>query len=298
MKLGNYCEFPMHNISNETMIKQVDKLEGLIDRLMNSQAVDQTISKFLNLKETLEQNADQKKDKVFTSSVIDSQMGKKLGITTTGLTTEKPASVYTAPKEDQVEDINLVCKLSCVKKLFQQLRNKSMETMKSCRCVSPSAPGPFPLIWTKIDELAIPLYADLDHLNTLIEDRKFDFENPGKHCSVTHSLLCPLQLRIRITAFKLIIQQGVIDVMTNQAMIPKKGLNILDSMFNQLWELGEVGPNISLPGWCQQAIDCINGFEDAMTDAWDEVYDCWEREFITRLWRIEVEHHGGGEGYP
>ena len=86
--------------------------------------------------------------------------------------------------------------------------------------------------------------------------------------------------------------------MTNQAMIPKKGLNILDSMFNQLWELGEVGPNISLPGWCQQAIDCINGFEDAMTDAWDEVYDCWEREFITRLWRIEVEHHGGGEGCP
>ena len=130
MKLGTYCEFPMHNISNETMIKQVDKLEGLIDRLMNSQAVDQTISKFLNLKEILEQSADQKKDRVFTSSIIDSQMGKKLGVTDTGITNEKiEGTKYIPPKEDQVEDINLVCKLSCVKKLFQQLRDKSMETM-------------------------------------------------------------------------------------------------------------------------------------------------------------------------
>jgi hypothetical protein len=31
-----------------------------------------------------------------------------------------------------------------------------------------------------------------------------------------------------------------------------------------------------------------------MLDAWTEVYDCWEREFLTRLWKIEVEHHGGG----
>jgi hypothetical protein len=42
------------------------------------------------------------------------------------------------------------------------------------------------------------------------------------------------------------------------------------------------------------AIDSINGFERSMLDAWSEVYDCWEREFITRLWRLEVEHHGGG----
>ena len=39
--------------------------------------------------------------------------------------------------------------------------------------------------------------------------------------------------------------------MVNQALIPKTGLNIMDSMFNQLWELGEMGPNVSLPGWCQ-----------------------------------------------
>ena len=42
------------------------------------------------------------------------------------------------------------------------------------------------------------------------------------------------------------------------------------------------------------AIDSINAFEDSMLDAWTEVYDCWQREFLTRLWRIEVEHHGGG----
>lgn len=84
------------------------------------------------------------------------------------------------------------------------------------------------------------------------------------------------------------------DVMVNQALLPKKGKNILDSMFNQLWEYGEKGPTIELPTWCQMAIDSINAFEDSMLDAWTEVYDCWEREFLTRLWRIEVEHHGGG----
>jgi hypothetical protein len=76
-------------------------------------------------------------------------------------------------------------------------------------------------------------------------------------------------------------------------MLPKAGLNILDSMFNQMLEYGEKGPTIELPTWCQMAIDSINGFERSMLDAWSEVYDCWEREFITRLWDIEVDHHTG-----
>ena len=38
MKLGTYNEFDMNNISNETMIRKVDFLEGVIDRLMNSDA--------------------------------------------------------------------------------------------------------------------------------------------------------------------------------------------------------------------------------------------------------------------
>ena len=39
MKLGSYNEFDMNNISNETMARKVDKLEAVIDRLMNSSAV-------------------------------------------------------------------------------------------------------------------------------------------------------------------------------------------------------------------------------------------------------------------
>ena len=62
-------------------------------------------------------------------------------------------------------------------------------------------------------------------------------------------------------------------------------------MFNQLWEYGEKGPTLELPSWCQMAIESIDSFENSMMDAWSEVYDCWEREFITRLWNIEVEHH-------
>lgn len=79
--------------------------------------------------------------------------------------------------------------------------------------------------------------------------------------------------------------------MINQAQLPQKAINILDSMFNQLWEYGERGPKIELPSWCQDAIQSIDHFERTMMDAWNEVYDCWEREFITRLWRISVDHH-------
>ena len=128
-------------------------------------------------------------------------------------------------------------------------------------------------------------------MNELVEDVYNDYENPGRHCSVTHQPMDSMELMSRIASFKCIIQDGVIDIMTNQALLPKKGKNILDSMFNQLWEYGEKGPTVDLPDWCKQAIESINGFERTMMDAWSEVYDCWEREFITRLWSIEVDHH-------
>lgn len=51
MKLGTYNEFDMRPISNETMIRKVDKLEAVIDRLMSAAAVEETISKYINVKE-------------------------------------------------------------------------------------------------------------------------------------------------------------------------------------------------------------------------------------------------------
>ena len=111
---------------------------------------------------------------------------------------------------------------------------------------------------------------------------------------MTHAKLCPDELGKRIATFKGVIEQGVTDVMCNQEKLPKKGKNILDSMFNQLWEIGEKGPIVEIPSWCLMAIDSINGFERSLMDAWSEVFDCWEREFITRLWNVEVEHHTGG----
>ena len=292
MKLGTYNEFDMRPIANETEVRLVDKLEAVIDRLMTKAAVSETISTYVNLKEKIESTADQKKEKIFTSRVIDSQMGKKLGVTDTGVENHKiEGTKYIPPKEDAVEQYTLVNKLSCVKNLFRTFRENSIDTMKKCRCVSSSGPGDFPQIWTNIDVLATPLYRDLDIMNELIQDRYKDYENPGKHCSVTHAKLDPVQLRQRVTSLKCIIQEGVVDVMANQALLPKKGKNILDSMFNQLWEYGEKGPTLELPSWCQMAIESIHGFERSMLDAWTEVYDCWEREFITRLWSIEVEHH-------
>ena len=75
----------MNPIANETLIRKVDKLEGVIDRLMNQDAVQQTISQYINVKEQIEATANQKEEKIFTSRIIDSQMGKKLGVTDTGV---------------------------------------------------------------------------------------------------------------------------------------------------------------------------------------------------------------------
>ena len=292
MKIGNYVEYNMRPIAIETMIRKVDMLEGLIDRLMNKSEVSNTISKFMNVKEVIESQSDKDKQKIFTSKIIDSQMGEKLGVTNTGTTNEKiEGTVFKPPKEDNVEKYTLQEKLSAVKELFQQLREKSLEAMYECRVVSPCGAGPWTDIWTRIPELAEPVYTDLDIMNELIEDYYEDYENPGKHCSVTHCKLCPDELRDRITSFKLVIMRGVVDIMTHQYQLPQEGKHVLDSMFNQLWEYSEKGPTIELPNWCQLAIDSINDFEASMLDAWDEVFDCWEREFITRLWDIEVDHH-------
>ena len=85
MKLGTYVEFNMNPIATESLIRKVDKLEGVIDRLMNQDAVQQTISQYINVKEQIEATANQKEEKIFTSRIIDSQMGKKLGVTNTGV---------------------------------------------------------------------------------------------------------------------------------------------------------------------------------------------------------------------
>ena len=170
MKLGIYVEYcGVKSIANEASIRLVDKLEGVIDRLMNKVAVEETISKYINLKEQIEATAKQKEEKIFTSRIIDSQMGKKLGVTDTGVENQKvEGTTYIAPKEDDVEQFNLICKMSCVKNLFKTFREKSIKAMKSCRGVAASGPGPFPLIWCNIDILAAKVYCALGVLNDLI----------------------------------------------------------------------------------------------------------------------------------
>lgn len=102
MKLGTYSEYcGVRAISNETLVRKVDRLEAVIDRLMNKASVEQTISQYINLKEQIEATAKQKEEKIFTSRIIDSQMGKKLGVTDTGVENQKiEGTTYIAPKED------------------------------------------------------------------------------------------------------------------------------------------------------------------------------------------------------
>ena len=102
----------------------------------------------------MEQQADQKKERAFTSKVIDSQMGKRLGVSDTGVENHKDGANYISPKTDDVESVNLCSNLSAVKKLFQQMRNSSISTMKQCRNVSGGGSGQYAQIWLNIDILA------------------------------------------------------------------------------------------------------------------------------------------------
>ena len=216
MKLGEYDEFNMNSIANETMIRLVDRLEGVIDRLMNSAAVEDTISQYINLKEKIESTANQKEEKIFTSRIIDSQMGKKLGVTDTGVENQKiEGTKYIQPKEDDVENYTLLNKLSCVKNLCQTFREVSIENMKTQRSAYVTGDRDYPMIWQHIDELAQPVYEALNVMNELIQDSQMDHENFGAHCSVAHNSLRPNILSLHIASFKSIIQSGVIGIMTS-----------------------------------------------------------------------------------
>ena len=207
MKLGTYEEFNMRPIANETIIRKIDLLEAVIDRLVNAEAVQNAISKYMNLKEELEQDTNQKKDRVFTPKVIDSQMGKKLGVTDTGTTNEKVENTrFIEIKYDETEYTFLFEQMSEVKAVFQSLREQALDSMKESRKVNNQSSSDYPNIWTQIDTLATPVYDDLCIMNELIEDMYNDHETPGKHCSVTHEKLCPTKLQNRITAFRCIIQ--------------------------------------------------------------------------------------------
>lgn len=192
MKLGSYSEFDMRPVAIETMMRKVDMLEGVIDRMMSPDTISDTISNYVNLKEIIEQDSDQSKQRIFTSGVIDSQMAQSLGVVDTGIENHKvEGTVATPPDPDDVEKVNFSEKLSCVKKLFQQIRDEANKTLQQSRCSSACGSSSYPQIWSNIDTLAEPLYTDLDILNELIEDTYSDYENPGKHCSVTHAPLLP-----------------------------------------------------------------------------------------------------------
>lgn len=50
---------------------------------------------------------------------------------------------YKSPDPDDVENVKLVEKLSSVKKMFKELRDKSMGALEKCRNVEASGGGPY-----------------------------------------------------------------------------------------------------------------------------------------------------------
>ena len=122
------------------------------------------------MKEQIEATANQKEEKIFTSKIIDSQMGKKLGVTDTGVENQKiEGTKYIQPKPDMVEQYNLVGKLSCVKNLFKTFREKSLEAMKnSIR------------YYTELVEAADQAWADKNYVSVFCPDHGAHDAKPGK----------------------------------------------------------------------------------------------------------------------
>ena len=72
-------------------------------------------------------------------------MGEKLGVANTGVENRKTeGTVYVAPRQDAVEEFRLVNKLSNVKKLFQELRYKSITALKQGKPSQAGGGGPWP----------------------------------------------------------------------------------------------------------------------------------------------------------
>ena len=174
---------------------------------------------------------------------------------------------------------------------LESLRVANQAILQVVRFMAPTVMA-FPIIWSRLIEYVAKVNVDIfGFLNTLILDLRGDFETAGKHSSPSHLFLdISEQLSIIIET----VISDVINVIDLQASLPMMGLHRLDSMLNKINEIRKWGPMCDIPWHYWMAIDNVNAAERLYNDIWSDVFDCWEREYITRVWKVVTEHHLSG----
>ena len=275
LTVGDYEWYDNLIAGLEDSVARLEDLEATIDLLASMATALGTIEKYATSIEEMEievEDPDWQSTVTFTNEVIDHTMLKEL----LGVSAVKGV---------------IEGELTPIRAELEGLRMANLGILEEVRFMAPTFMA-FPIIWTRLFTLAIQVLFDIDmHLNVLILDLLGDYETLGKHSSPSH---IPLDIVEQMMDIVDKVMADTINIIDQQALLPKSGLHRLDSMLNKINEIRKWGPMCAIPWHYWMAIDNVNAAERYYNDIWSDVFDCWEREYITRVWKVVTEHHLSG----
>lgn len=277
LTVGDYEWYDNIIAGLEDSVARLEDLESTLDLLASMANALGTIDKYSTALEIAEKivetpDWDWKNTVTFTNEVIDQTMLKELlGVS------------------EIIGDVG--GEITAIRSELDGLRQSNQALLEEVRIMSPTFMS-YPIIWTKLQELCAQVNSDIDsYLNTLILNKRGDNETVGWHSSPSHLMLDISEQLAKICETVMADVQNIID---QQAALPQLGKHRLDSMLNKINEIRLHGPLCAIPWHYWMAIDNVNAAERLYNDIWSDVFDCWEREYIIRNWRILYEHHLAG----
>ena len=261
----------------EDSVARLEDLEATLDLLSSMANVVGTWKKYQTALEVAElkvetPNWDFENTVTFTDEIIDQTMLKELlGVS---------------------EIIGAAAgKITSIRSELRGLRWSNQAILDKVRKMSPITLS-YPIIWTKLQTMCARVNSDIKtYLNTLILNKRGDQETAGWHSSPSHLML---DISKQLANICKNIEGDVKNIIDTQKALPKMGKYQLDSMLNKINEIRMKGPLCGIPWHYWMAIDNVNAAERLYNDIWSDVFDCWEREYIIRNWKILVEHHKAG----
>ena len=287
LTVGNYQWYDNLAAGLEDSLARLEDLEATLDLLASMANVKRTIDKYKTAVELAERAIEQTRrlpqadgstitsdpSMIFTDEVIDATMLRAL----------LNVSEVVASANGEV---------TALRKDLEQLRLNNQAILQETRKMPAVVLSTPAVIYEKLFTLCDQVNMDIaTYLNTLILDLRGDFETEGKHSSPSHLLL---DISQQLTKICNTVVLDVENIIQQQMALPTMGKHRLDSMVNKINEIRMYGPVCSIPWHYWMAIDNVNAAERLYNDIWSDVFDCWEREYITRVWRIVKEHHDGG----
>ena len=275
LTVGDYEWYDNLVAGLEDSVARLEDLEAVIDLIASMSNTLGTIAKYATAIENAEilvEDPEFNASSSFTDEIIDQTMLKEL----LGL-----AEIVGSFGGE----------ITPIRAELEGLRHANQGILDAVRVMSPTFLA-YPIIWTKLDALCAVVKEDIEGpLNTLILNRRGDNETVGWHSSPSH---LELDITTQLDNIVATVEADVQNIIDKQALLPTQGLNRLDSMLNKINEIRMWGPLCAIPFHYQIAIDNVNAAERLYNDIWSDVFDCWEREYIIRNWRILVEHHMEG----